>query len=100
MRKEDRAREQARDALIDAVCQLGYPEEFGIVMAGELRSGQAMSRMATYLRNAQPGSPEEIADEMLAIIGQRDRWVQQKVSEHAQASVTAFYNRPRDDEEA
>jgi len=56
-----------------------------------------MRRMTAYLRGANPQSPEEIADEMLAILEQRRRWVEQKVSEHANASITAFYNRPRED---
>ena len=46
-----------------------------------------------------PHSPEEIADEMLAILQMRERYVEQKISEHANASITAFYNREREDEE-
>jgi hypothetical protein len=98
MTRRDRLREDAREQLVDAILQLGYPAEFGVVLAEELRSEQAMRRMASYLRQAQPQSPEEIADEMLAIVAQRDSWVERKISEHAQASVTAFYNRDRDDD--
>ena len=97
MTRRDRLREDAREQLVDAILQLGYPAEFGVVLAEELHSEQAMRRMASYLRQAQPQSPEEIADEMLAIVAQRDSWVERKISEHAQASVTAFYNRNRDD---
>jgi len=86
--------ERAYLSLLDAVVQLGYPEEFGEVLAHELGSEQAMDRMAGYIRHAQPSSPEQIADEMLAIVEQRNRWVEQKMSEHANASMTAFYNRP------
>ena len=39
---------------------------------------------------------EDIADEMLALMEQRDRWVEQRRSEEANAAITAFYNRPRD----
>ena len=98
MTRRDRLREDAREQLVDAILQLGYPAEFGVALAEELRSEQAMRRMASYLRQAQPQSPEEIADEMLAIVAQRDSWVERKISEHAQASVTAFYNRDRDDD--
>ncbi len=83
--------------LLDAVVQLGYPEEFGVVLAGELRGPKSMQRMASYLRSARPTSPEQIADELLAICAMRDRWVEQKISEHANASITAFYNRPREE---
>jgi hypothetical protein len=55
--------------------------------------------MTSYLRGADPHSPEEIADEMLAILQMRERYVEQKISEHANASITAFYNRERDDED-
>lgn len=92
-------KEQAYLALADAIMQLGYPEEFAEVLAGELRSEQAIRRMASYIRHAQPSSPEQIADEMLTIVSQRDRWVEQKMSEHANATMTAFYNRPREEEE-
>ena len=94
----DLGREQAYVALADAVMELGYPEEFAQVLAGELRSERAMRRLASYIRQAQPTSPEQIADEMLSIVSQRDRWVEQKISEHANASITAFYNRPRIDD--
>ncbi|MDO4539068.1 MAG: hypothetical protein Q4B54_12965 [Coriobacteriales bacterium] len=89
--------QQAYVALADAVMELGYPEEFAQVLAGELRSEGAMLRMAAYIRQAKPTTPEQIADEMLTIVEQRDRWVQQKMSEHANATMTAFYNRPRED---
>lgn len=91
--------EGAYVALADAVMRLGYPEEFAQVLAGELRSEKAIARMAAYIRNARPSSPEQIADEMLAIVSERDRWVEQKMSEHANASITAFYNRSRDEDD-
>ena len=92
-------REMAREQLIRAIEELGYPGEFGDVLASELGGEQSMRRMTQYLRGAQPHPPEEIADELLAILQVRNSWVQQKVSERANASMTAFYNRPRDDEE-
>ena len=96
--EERRRRERARADLIDAIESLGYPGEFGEVLANELGGEHSMRRMTSYLRGADPHSPEEIADEMLAILQMRSTWVQQKVSEHANASITAFYNRPREDD--
>lgn len=84
--------------LANAIMELGYPEEFAEVLASELRSEKSMRRLASYVRNARPSSPEQIADEMLTIVSDRNRWVEQKISEHANASLTAFYNRPRDEE--
>jgi hypothetical protein len=88
-------REQARAELIRAIEQLGYPAEFGEVIAGELGGEKSMRRMTSYLRGAKPQSPEEIADEMLAILQMRHTWVEQKISQRANDSMTEFYNRPR-----
>jgi len=66
-----------------------------MVLAGELRTEPAMRRMTAYLRQAKPRSPEEIADEMLAIVTDRNRWIEQKKDEYYNAKVTEFYNRPR-----
>lgn len=98
-RSTEQSRREAHDELVRAVAQLGWPEEFGEVMAAELGSENAMRRMATYLRRAEPRTPEEAADEMLVIIEQRLRWVERKMSEHANDALTAFYNRPRDPED-
>ena len=96
---ERRRREAARAQLVRAIEELGYPGEFGEVIASQLGGEKSMRRMTSYLRGARPGSPEEIADEMLAILEQRSRWVEQKMSERANSSLTAFYNRPREEGE-
>ncbi len=98
--REDRLRkDDARRDLVLAVEQLGYPAEFGEIIAEQLGGEKSMRRMAGYLRNAHPTSPEQIADEMLAILEARHRWVEQKISQRANDSITAFYNRTRDEEE-
>ena len=70
--------------VVEAIADLGYPGEFGAVIAKSLGSVSTMERMAGYLRRMRPTSVEEIADEMLAIIADRDRWVEKKQNE--------FYN--------
>lgn len=90
-------RQQAHDELVDAIEQLGYPAEFGEVIAHELGGEKSMRHMTAYLRGADPHSPEEIADEMLAILQLRHSWVEQKVSQRANDSITAFYNREREE---
>lgn len=91
--------ELAVSELLDAIEQMGYPREFGLVLANELRSENAIRRMSSYLRQTGFQPPEEIADEMLAICADRDRWVEQKKSEYYNAKLTEFYNRPRDPED-
>ena len=41
-----------------------------------------MSRMIGYLHHAKPRSAEEIADEMLAIMEDRERWIQKKSAQY------------------
>ncbi|MCI6699668.1 MAG: hypothetical protein MR488_11000 [Lachnospiraceae bacterium] len=64
--------------LVGPVAARGYPEQFGRDIARNLGLEKAMRRMTTYLVNAHPRSAEEIADEMLAIMDDRDRWRQKK----------------------
>lgn len=97
--QQHETREAARADLIAAIEELGYPGEFGEVIAGQLGGEWSLRRMTSYLRGASPHSPEEIADEMLAILQMRERYVEQKISEHANASLTAFYNRERDEDD-
>ena len=89
----------ARESLAAALATLGYPEEFALLLASELRSDNAIMRLAGYVRGAQPQSMEEIVDEMLTIRDLNESWRQRKIAEHAQAQMTRFYNRVREDEE-
>jgi hypothetical protein len=98
MRRRKSMREP-KDRLIAALDDLGYPAEFGLVLAAELKSDNAIERMAGYVANARPNSMEEIVDEMLAIRDLNMRWRERKISEHAEAKLTEFYNRPRVDED-
>ena len=99
MSRADRERhEAARNELVAAVVRLGFPPEFGLVLAVELGGEKSMRRMTGYLRGAGPKTMEEVADELVAILEQRANWVERKIGERANASMTAFYNRPRDDE--
>lgn len=80
---------EAYRELIGTVVRLGYPEEFGKVIAKNLGSEKTMRRMTSYLYSAKPRSAEEIADEMLAIMSDRERWIAKKEAEEANAA----YNR-------
>ena len=59
--------------LVRAIVRMGYPEEFGIAIAENLRTEKTMGRMIRYLDHAKPRSAEEIADEMLAIMDDREQ---------------------------
>ena len=77
----DRRFELQRE-VAEAIQKLGYPEEFGQLVAGQLRTEKPLARMLGYLRQARPKTAEEIADEMLAILDDRDRWIDKKKAEY------------------
>ena len=87
----------AKGDLCREVLSLGFPREFGDLLAKELGSPKAMGRMAAYLRSAKPHSVEMIVDEMLAIQSEADHWRELKESQEAQASYTAWLNRREQD---
>ena len=73
---------EAYRELIGTIVKMGYPEEFGTAIADNLRTEKTMSRMIGYLKQASPGSADEIADEMLAIMEDRERWIRKKTAEY------------------
>ena len=91
----------AKGDLCREVLALGFPREFGDLLAKELGSPKAISRMTAYLRTTKPHSVEMIADEMLAILAEVQTWRERKQSREAQASYTAylFERRMRGEEE-
>lgn len=89
----------ARAELSRAVRSVGYPEELAELLAKQLGSPKAMSRMASYLLNVRPRSMEMIADEMLAICSDTQAWREKISSREAQASYSAWLNSDRRTEE-
>ncbi len=77
-------REKICRELVETIVRMGYPESFGESIAENLRTEKTMRRMIGYLHHAKPKSAEEIADEMLAIMEDRERWIQKKSAQ--------FYN--------
>lgn len=79
--------------LIEAVVARGYPEQFGKDIAKNLGSEKTMRRMTSYLYMANPRSAEEIADEMLAIMDDRERWAKKKEAEYYNSRYNDLLNR-------
>lgn len=93
-------REELRKELIDTIVNMGYPAEFGQAIAEQLGTEMTMNRMIGYLHRMQPQSAEEIADEMLAICDDRDRWRKKKEAEfYNQKYNELIYEGFADDEE-
>ena len=79
--------------LIRAIVSMRYPEEFGKQIAKNLGSEKLMNRMTSYLYSAKPRSAEEIADEMLAIMSDREQWIKKKEAEQANRAYNEWLNR-------
>lgn len=79
--------------LLIASAKLGFPEEFGKLIAKNLGSEKAMNRMTEYLVKVKPRSPELVADEMLAIMEDRNRWAAKKEAEDINSKYNEFLNR-------
>ena len=76
------SRTEARRELVETIMKMGYPEAFGRAVAENLGSEKTMRRMTAYLHYARPKSAEEIADEMLAIMEDRNSWIQKKEAQY------------------
>ena len=90
----------AKGDLCREVLALGFPREFGDLLARELGSPRAIGRMTAYLRTTKPHSVEMIVDEMLAISAEVQTWREKKESQEAQAAYSAylFERRMREEE--
>ena len=82
----------ARDDLVCAITELGFPAELGDAIARHLGSPKAMDRMTRYLYYVQPESAELIVDEMLSIRSEIDAWREKKASEEANARYNEILN--------
>ena len=73
----------SRDGLVTALADLGYPPEFGQMIASQLGSPKAIQRMTAYINNVRPKDIQLVVDEMLAIRSEIDAWKDKKASEEA-----------------
>ena len=68
----------------------GYPPEFSMLIAKELTTEFTAGRMIGYLTRGDH-SLEDVADEMLAILSDRDRIRDKHISEQAQSAINDLY---------
>ena len=90
-------RAEKRRQLIDVMTRMGFPSCLGEAVADNLRTEKPMSRMIGYLLSAQPRNEEDIVDEMLAIMSDRDRWIQKKEAEYYNQKYNEYLNRYREE---
>ena len=80
--------------LYNLMLQRGYPEQFCNEVTKNLNTDFTAKRMIGYLLHYQKLPLEEIADEMLAILSDRNRIMQKKELESINASLNnnTFYD--------
>ena len=77
----------------------GYPESFSDLVTKNLNTDFTASRMIGYLYHYSYLPPEEIADEMLAILSDRNRIMQKKELESNNAEWNRILMRGLDTED-
>lgn len=68
------------------MCRMGYPEVFCMQITQNLNTDFTAKRMLGYLKHAGKPSLEDVADEMLAILEDRNRIMDKKDLENVNAS--------------
>ena len=70
----------------------GYPKEFCAEIAYKnMNTDYTATRMLEYLYRINDPRIEDLVDEMLAILSDRDAIIQKKEMEHAQAVINEIY---------
>jgi hypothetical protein len=70
---------------------LGYPESFALLIAREMSTEYTAGRIIAYFGRAGKPPLEEVADEMLAILSDRDRIRDKHQLEYAQSKINELY---------
>ena len=96
MRDTDAGRK--KQELINILSRMGFSAELGEAIAANLRTEKPMSRMIGYLLSAQPRTEEDIVDEMLAIMSDRDTWIRKKEAEYYNQKYNEYLNSYREDD--
>ena len=80
------------DELYKVLLDRGYPKEFCAEIAYKnMDTDYTATRMLGYLYRVSDPRIEDLVDEMLAILSDRDAIIQKKEMEHAQAVINEIY---------
>ena len=84
--------ESRQEELYDALQLKGYPEDFCREIAyRQMNTDYTATRMLGYLYRISEPRPEDVVDEMLAILRDRNAIIQKKELEHAQTTINKIY---------
>lgn len=80
------------DELYKVLLDRGYPKEFCAEIAYKnMNTDYTATRMLGYLYRVSDPRIEDLVDEMLAILSDRDAIIQKKEMEHAQTVINEIY---------
>ena len=80
------------DELYKVLLEKGYPKEFCAEIAYKhMNTDYTATRMLGYLYRISQPRVEDLIDEMLAILSDREQIIQKKESERAQAVISDIY---------
>lgn len=87
-----RRTESRSDELYHVLCEKGYPDDFCREIAyRQMNTDYTATRMLGYLYRVSDPRPEDVVDEMLAILIDREAIIKKKELEHAQATINHVY---------
>lgn len=82
------------DELYKVLLDRGYPKEFCAEIAYQyMNTDYTATRMLGYLYRVTNPRMEDLVDEMLAILSDRDAIIRKKEMEHAQAVINEIYRK-------
>ena len=87
------------EELYSVLIKRGYSKEFSELISRQLNTTWTANRMLGYLRYLPHLREEDIVDEMLGILSDRDRIRQKKELEYAQSGINELYRYGFDIEE-
>ena len=76
------SKEQTRMSLVRTIENMGLPAEFGEAVADALGTEKQMLRMVSWMVQYKPRCAEEIADEMISIKEEFERYRNKKMAEY------------------
>ena len=86
------AKEQVHISLVKTIERMGYPAEFGELIASELGTEKQMTRMVSWLIQFKPSTSEQIADELVAIKEEFQKYRDKKIAEYSNIKINQLIN--------
>lgn len=86
-----KARSELSVQLYDMLIERGYHKTLCDAITQRLNTDYTATRMIGYLSHYSNLPEEEVVDEMIAILSERDALIKKKETEHAQAVINEIY---------